>query len=170
VSPRFAHLCREAANPVGPAQPGGRPALAALREAAPAERRGLLGSLLRDKVARVLGTAPSRLDDELSLLNLGLDSLMAVELRNWIESELRVNLPIVELMRSPNLARLTELLLEPLAQLEGGAAEAKNGRAPPPLAARPEELLANLDGLSGEEVDALLTTLLADKERPGPTP
>ena len=76
--------------------------------------RQLLEALLRDKVARVLGTTPDRLDGDRPLLQLGIDSLMAVELRNWIEGELRVNLPIVELMRSPSCPRLAELLAEQL--------------------------------------------------------
>ncbi len=114
VSPRFAHLLQQSETTARGASrltvcprsgdPDGR------AEA----RRGLLDALLRDKVARVLGTSADRLDGEKPLLNLGIDSLMAVELRNWIEQELRVNLPIMELMRSPSLSRLTDPLLEQL--------------------------------------------------------
>lgn len=121
LSPRFAHLLRDrassaAANADGPLSP--REAV----QAAPLEeRRALIGSVLRDKVARILGDSSDRLDVEKSLVQLGVDSLMAVELRNWIEEELRVTLPIVELMRSPTLMRLAELVSEQWAKSEDGA-------------------------------------------------
>jgi aryl carrier-like protein len=143
-----------------------------LRAAAPAERRGLVQVLIRDKVARVLGTTPERLDDDRPLLQLGLDSLMAVELRNWIEGELQVNLPIVELMRSPSLSGLAGLLAEqleaeseaplPANERTGVPVERAQGPAPgpPALEAAPEVLLERVGELSGEQVDALLATLL----------
>src|SRR5262249_44332107 len=58
VPPRFAHLCQQA-DPAGPAAADGLSASAAVRAAAPEQRRGLLDSLLRDKLARVLGTSPA---------------------------------------------------------------------------------------------------------------
>ncbi|HWG44788.1 MAG TPA: type I polyketide synthase [Gemmataceae bacterium] len=162
VSPRFTRLLREAGSgtPVPPQTPEGEvPSLAAVRSAAPEARRGLMDTLLRDKVARVLGTSPDRLDNEKPLLNLGIDSLMAVELRNWIEQELRVNLPIMELMRSPSLSRLTDLLLDQLAA-DGEAPD----RRQPAAGSDPDELLAKIDELPGEEVDALLTALFAERQ------
>jgi polyketide synthase 12/epothilone polyketide synthase D len=175
VSPRFAHLLKERAASGTNGQPNGLPTLAAIRAAEPAERRTFLDAVLRGKLAGVLGTTPSRLDAEKPLLQLGLDSLMAVELRNWIEGELHVNLPIVELMRSPSLSSLTALLLEQLEQSdEPAAAPASadlndvvrmNSHDPSLLAASPAELLDKIDTLSGEQIDSLLTTLLVD-ERP----
>jgi hypothetical protein len=62
----------------------------------------------------LLGVVAERIDADKPLLKLGLDSLMAVEVRNWIETELRLNLPIVEVMRSPGLSHLIDLLLSRL--------------------------------------------------------
>ena len=114
VSPRFAHLCGQADAGHGRAVNGALPGRDAILAADPEGRPGLLGALLRDKVARVLGTSPDRLDGDRPLLQLGIDSLMAVELRNWLEGELQVDLPIVELMRSPSVSGLAELLAERL--------------------------------------------------------
>ena len=114
VSPRFAHLCGQADAGHGRAVNGTLPGRDTILAADPADRPGLLAALLRDKVARVLGTSPDRLDGDKPLLQLGIDSLMAVELRNWLEGELQVDLPIVELMRSPSVSGLAELLAERL--------------------------------------------------------
>jgi thioester reductase-like protein len=128
LSPRFAHLCKEVEAATEGATEAGLLSRKAIQAAPPAKRLAMLQALLREKVARVLGSSASRLDMEKPLLNLGLDSLMAVELRNWMESELQVNVPIVELMRSPSLARLAELLLE---QLAPGVAPAATGHVDP---------------------------------------
>ena len=110
VSPRFAHLCCRADERDEQARNGALPGRAAIMAAVPEDRSRLLATLLGDKVARVLGTTADRLDVERPLLELGVDSLMAVELRNWLEGELQVDLPIVDLMRSPCLSRLAEVL------------------------------------------------------------
>jgi acyl transferase domain-containing protein/aryl carrier-like protein len=163
IPPRLAHMCRPSEAVPGPALSQGLPGRDALRAAAPGERRELLETLLRAKVARVLATAPERLDIDRPLLQLGLDSLMAVELRNWIEGELQVRLPVAELMRSPSLSRLAELVAD---RLESGDAEPgqpnKLAAALPPLEAAPEALLERLGELSGEQVDVLLATLLQE--------
>ncbi len=114
LSPRFAHLfSRGDSGPARPA-PAALPARELILAADSAGRAQLLDTLVRDKVAHVLGTSPDRLDGDRPLLQLGVDSLMAVELRNWLEGELRVDLPIVALMRSPSVSGLVELLVERL--------------------------------------------------------
>jgi aryl carrier-like protein len=173
VSPRFAHLCGSAEANHGRDAPGSLPGRDTLLSAAPAQRRDCLDALLRDKVARVLGTSPERLDDQRPLLQLGIDSLMAVELRNWIEGELQVNLPVVELLRSPSLAGLVDRLADhwgqpvrPKSPEPGGNGVPQahaNGHVEAALAAPPDELLARVEGLSGEQVGALLAALLDEK-------
>ena len=69
VSPRFAHLCgHDDAGRVAAGNgtlPGATPSWRPIRR----RRPGLLEALLRDKVARVLGTAPDRLDGDKPLLS-----------------------------------------------------------------------------------------------------
>ncbi|AGA26414.1 type I polyketide synthase [Singulisphaera acidiphila] len=170
VSPRFAHLCRRDDGDTLPT--GALPSIDAIRAAAPSERGGLVGALLRDKVALVLGTKPERLDDARPLLQLGIDSLMAVELRNWIEGELRVNLPIADLLRSPSISGLAKLLAERFSAVagtppltcsrNGEVVGGTNGRvsAVNALEPAPEDIVSQVEDLSNEQVDALLTTLL----------
>jgi polyketide synthase 12/epothilone polyketide synthase D len=160
ISPRFAHLCRRTESLDGQPQRslGGRSALAS---ADPQDRPQVMGALLRDKLARVLGTSPEGIDGEKPLLQLGLDSLMAVELRNWIESELEINLPIVDLMRSPSLSDLTDVLLEHFGS--GLPKEGANGHIGVAAEAPQARALGRIDRLSAEEVDAMLTALLGEK-------
>jgi NAD(P)-dependent dehydrogenase (short-subunit alcohol dehydrogenase family)/aryl carrier-like protein len=159
VSPRFAHLLPESATS---GQLDGMPSVEALRAAAPAQRNVTVERLLRTKLSSVLGVEPDKLDPATPLLDLGLDSLMAVELRNWMEAELELNIPIFELMRSPSLSRVVELLCAELDN-DGGPSKATKGDDDT-LGARPEDLLENIDDLSGERVDDLLAKLLAEKE------
>jgi thioester reductase-like protein len=87
----------------------------------PENRIEVMLEIVREKVARVLGTRSEKIVVDRSLMDMGLDSLMGFELRNWIEGELRINVPVVELMQGPTVQKLTTLIL---AQLEKGETSA----------------------------------------------
>jgi acyl carrier protein len=152
-----------------------------MREPTPEGRREALLEVLREQVSRVLGTIPARIEIDKPLTSLGMDSLMAVELCNWVEKELRVSVPIMEMMKASSLSGLADVLLTRLGGVPGepitlptepaGSAPAKNG--PPrhedlPLAGlggeEPLELLETLPELSSEQIDSLLSARLAMKE------
>ncbi|MGM0488484.1 MAG: SDR family NAD(P)-dependent oxidoreductase [Planctomycetota bacterium] len=164
VSPRFAHLLPRQGRADGEVA-GELPTADAVRNATCTERPRLVDRLLRDKIAKLLGGAPEQLDGDVPLLDLGLDSLMAVELSNWIESQLRIDVPVVQLMRSPGLAQLGKTLCDGLAQAPGGSspseAEAEEDTISN-LLADPQQLLTNIDDMSSSKVDQLLTTLLQE--------
>jgi len=91
------------------------------RKAAAAEQLSLLALGLERAIGRVLGyslgNAPT-LAHDLPLLNLGVDSLMGVELRNWVKRALQVELELVEFLAGPTIAQLAArlhdlLLLQP---------------------------------------------------------
>ncbi len=132
------------------------------------ERQRLLEDYIREKVASVLKLSSSKLDTEQSLSSLGLDSLLAMELKNWIEEELGVQVPITIFLQEPSIAQFSAQLLDQLVitastpsiplipsetQVDGhvniGDGDGLNRQAA-------EQLLADLDQLSDEEVDALL--------------
>ena len=66
---------------------------------------------------------PSRLDTQLPLKHLGIDSLTAMELRRKVELELGIVLPIVQLLDGPSVAGLADWLGDPLS----GAARSDRG-------------------------------------------
>ena len=77
--------------------------------------RPLLLDCITEQVARVLGFSAVKLDREEPLSNLGLDSLMAIEVRNWIYNKMEVNLPVIKIMEGVSISQLAELILEELA-------------------------------------------------------
>jgi myxalamid-type polyketide synthase MxaE and MxaD len=81
------------------------------------DRARLLEGYLRRRVAGVLRSAVARVELDQPLTRMGLDSLMAVELKNRIEADLGLRVPIVDVLGCPGLARLAE-------QLEGMTAAA----------------------------------------------
>jgi len=84
-------------------------------EAAPAStRQELLIAYIQAKVVKVLGLSTSKLDSQQSLHDLGLDSLMAVELSSLIRAELQVELPIRAFIEEPSIANLAALLIDQL--------------------------------------------------------
>ncbi|NNF07143.1 MAG: SDR family NAD(P)-dependent oxidoreductase, partial [Candidatus Eisenbacteria bacterium] len=80
----------------------------ALRHAAPDERKTILLDYVRGRVAKVLGASAAKLDVERPLNELGFDSLMAVELKNHIDSDLAISLPTRSMMETPSITTLTD--------------------------------------------------------------
>ena len=136
----------------------------ALLAAEPAQRRQLLQSYLCEQVARALGLSPAKLDAQQPLSQLGLDSLMAVELKNRIAVDLRVNVPVAKFLQGFSVDQAVTQVLDQL------TAEAANPITPLTSASvqfgeqnKAEHLLANLDQLSDEQVGSLLTEMLAEE-------
>lgn len=74
-------------------------------------RRDHLMAYIQSQLAQVLGMSAGQIDAHTSLAYLGLDSLMAVELKNRLETNLKLVLPVTALLRGPNPRELAELLL-----------------------------------------------------------
>jgi acyl transferase domain-containing protein/acyl carrier protein len=153
-----------------------------MREPTPEGRRKGLLEVLREQVGRVLGTVAARIEIDKPLTSLGMDSLMAVELRNWVEKKLRLSVPIMEMMQVSSLSGLADVLLPRLGGVSGepttppteptGPAPAKNGTPrhedlsdAGPGGGDPLGLLEKLPEMSGEQIDSLLSARLAIKEK-----
>ena len=90
-----------------------REALTALGEQ---ERKAWLDRWLESLVQEALGHPEARLAPGVSLLELGLDSMMAIELVHRIQATLQVDLTAVDVLKAPMIDRLAALLLERLFQ------------------------------------------------------
>jgi acyl transferase domain-containing protein len=80
---------------------------AALRQDNDAEALRLLRTLLVASTAAVLGGAEAEINEHEPLQNLGLDSLLAVELKDAVATDLGITLPAAMFMDNPSVAGLT---------------------------------------------------------------
>jgi phthiocerol/phenolphthiocerol synthesis type-I polyketide synthase C len=137
--PLLALLAREEASDA-PARKGALSAGAVL--AAP---QGERLHLLEVYVAGVLGFSADKLDMQQRLDQLGIDSLMAIELKNRVEVDLGVALTMATFLQVPSV---TELATAILSQLEAAA--------PGEDVEKLDAMVERLENLSEEEVQALL--------------
>jgi acyl carrier protein/NAD(P)-dependent dehydrogenase (short-subunit alcohol dehydrogenase family) len=120
--------------------------------APPAKRRELISNHLREHVARVLGVgSPDKISDEQGLFELGLDSLMAVELKTRLELSLGRQLPSAMVFDYPTIRALSGVLLEQLFPAAGATQS-----APPAPSPDTSELLEDIRRLSENELNSLI--------------
>lgn len=87
---------------------------ARLRQAPPAEHRAIVLALVRDEVMAELGFQ-DEIDSRQPLDELGLDSLMSVNVANRLERALGVPVPVGKLIRGPSIAQLVDDIFPALA-------------------------------------------------------
>ncbi|MCC6568086.1 MAG: acyltransferase domain-containing protein, partial [Anaerolineales bacterium] len=81
----------------------------------PQQSQQTIETLIQAQTARILGMDASRLNLNQPLDTLGLDSLMAMELKNSLESKLGAQISVASLLQGPTIASLA---VEALASLE----------------------------------------------------
>lgn len=129
-------------------------------------RRQALETYLCEQVARALRLPLATLDTQQPISSLGLDSLIAVELKNRIEVDLGSTLSVVTLLEGAAIEHLAGQLLERIgAEPAPAVIPVATLSAPGLLAADDEQedvddLLANLDALSDADLDRLLDKML----------
>ena len=74
----------------------------------------LFVDLLKKEVGEILRIPPDKLDEHRSVFDLGMDSLMGMELVSAVEARFGVNLPIMALSEGPTIARLVERIVAQL--------------------------------------------------------
>jgi acyl carrier protein len=126
-----------------------------LVDAPQSRRRPLVAAFVRERALRALGVDPAKpIDPRTPLGDLGLDSLLAVELRNTLGGALSVSLPATLLFDYPSIEALTDYLLADVLHLDQEAqALTTESTAEVPAAAA---LVGSIESMSDEEVDRLI--------------
>ena len=123
----------------------------ALREAEPRERQTILEKLLTQQVAEMIEASPSEIDPREPLRMLGLTSRMALELTNFLGTNLRRTLSATLLWTYPTIAELAARLADETGRT---VVNSREPQREPGL--RGSKSLDDLENLSEEEAEALL--------------
>jgi acyl carrier protein len=131
--------------------------IAALEAAPPMMRQPLLETHLTEQIAQVLRMPAGELGRDTPLPTLGLDSLMALELRNRLELSLGVVLSATLIWGYPTIRALAPFLIEKMGLSGPVSAEAQE-------AAEEAVPVARVAQLSEDAAEALLSEKLAGLE------
>ncbi|MEM6107254.1 SDR family NAD(P)-dependent oxidoreductase [Mycobacterium sp. 050272] len=116
-------LEREVPNAVPPVTASGKTQLVEQLTNAPVQqRKRLLTDYLRDAVAEVTRVDVAEIREDAGFFDLGMDSLMAVELRRRIEHGVGREIPITLVMDHPRLSDVADYLLGDVLELSAQAA------------------------------------------------
>ncbi len=125
VSPFYSEIATAEADSRGPSVAPGD-VLRRLSEEAPAGRATVMAEFLSAQLVRILALdSISRPDPRRSIVELGMDSLMAMELRNRLLTTLNVRIAVSDLLEGPSVHQLCTTLLQlmGLSDKEAGDAE-----------------------------------------------
>ena len=95
------------------------------QQAENSDRHSLLTTYLQAEVAKVLRLSTAQVDVRVPLNQMGLDSLMGVELRNRINSHLNANISVVKFLEGSSIEDLGTYLMEELEMIEQQSAIAE---------------------------------------------
>jgi NADPH:quinone reductase-like Zn-dependent oxidoreductase/acyl carrier protein/SAM-dependent methyltransferase len=120
----------------------------------PDEVASLVQQMVIQELAQILAISPERIEPSRSLHDLGLDSLMAVELALGLERRLGIQLPVMMLNESPSAEKVTQRIVEKLL-----------GAADPESAPTPDAVVRSLATQHGEAVAAEEIAAIVEETR-----
>ncbi len=130
-----------------------------LRQSAPGEQREQLVDFVRKHVMNVLRReATETIGSRQRLMDLGIDSLMAVELRNALSSALKLThpLPATLIFDYPNIDAIAEYLTSQVLALSSASTVSSDEHPIDGQTTRPQSLPSSVENLSDEDVEKLL--------------
>ena len=166
ADPRFAKLRTQQNTPGNMDQDASQQDVAALLATMPvAEAQAYLLSVLKQVVGGILRANPDKLAEQVPLQNLGLDSLMGVELVVAIENQLGVRLPVLTISEQPTLQSLAQKLLG-LLSTDAAAGSAAGSTPEDALSAQIRQVAGSHGSeISSDELQALQQQLTSQPQQ-----
>jgi thioesterase domain-containing protein/acyl carrier protein len=96
-----------------------------------ATRRELVQEYIRQELSRIIGVEPETLETNQPLSTFGLDSLLALELKNNLEGRLDFMLPMAKLMEGPSIESLAAETARLVVGGDDAAADTDSAATPP---------------------------------------
>lgn len=130
------------------------------------QRQSLLESYLTQQVAHTLRLPNTQLDLQQPLNHLGIDSMMALELKKRLEVELQVDVPVITFMEDVSVVELAQNLLVQMTETDSASSVSAtiNKAQEPHSSENAGQMLTHLNQLTDEEVDVLLGSMLSKEE------
>jgi aryl carrier-like protein len=76
------------------------------------EAKQLIVLAIKEGLGKLVAMEPSEIDEYMPLLDYGLDSLAAVDLRNWLKREIEASLRVTEILDAENISSLAIKIAE----------------------------------------------------------
>ncbi|MGO9951224.1 MAG: SDR family NAD(P)-dependent oxidoreductase [Dissulfurispiraceae bacterium] len=110
VAPKFSNLWRYG-NEQEPGDDRGEDMQRLLAELDDEELSALVAKILQQEVGEILRVAPDKIDTSRSVYDMGLDSLMGVELVVALETRFGIRLPVLAISENPTIAKLARRIM-----------------------------------------------------------
>jgi acyl carrier protein len=127
-----------------------------IESASPEELQTIIRGVVRNAIGSALRVKPDSLRDDQPLTDLGLDSLMGVEIESSIESSLGVALAPASLTRARTIEQIVGLIAEHMGAKKAGGSPPAVARADTKAAEPSSTAEVNLDAISDEEIERLV--------------
>jgi NAD(P)-dependent dehydrogenase (short-subunit alcohol dehydrogenase family)/acyl carrier protein len=112
-SPKFSELARHAGDG-GKDESNTDDIQYLLEELSDAQLLSTIIDMLKSEVGEILQVSPDKIDPARSMYDMGLDSLMGVELVVVLEARFGARLPVMALSQNPTIAKLAERIIQQL--------------------------------------------------------
>lgn len=124
-SPKFEELAKSHSGDTSDEE-SGSDARTYLKSLPPEELYAAVCEMLKEEVAEILRIAPSKLEVDKPLQDMGLDSLMGVETVVALEARFGIRLPVMALSENPSIGKLASRLID---QLDEASDDSEAARA-----------------------------------------
>ncbi|MBI1248546.1 aminotransferase class I/II-fold pyridoxal phosphate-dependent enzyme [bacterium] len=114
-----------------------------LQSADEEKRASMIADYVTDQAAKTLGISTSQLDRAKPLAEMGLDSLMGIELKNAIEAELEIDIPVEEFSQETTVTNLATAVAG-LVGVEGDFSSQDQGAAKPATPEKPARAIEDI--------------------------